>query len=307
MNHDEEVHFILLSCSTIMQYTLQNEVLRVRVHQNGAELTSIFRTDLGWEYLWGGDPRYWGRQSPVLFPIVGALQDKTYYHQGHAYTLPQHGFARDRTFELVEYTPRSIQFVLRDDADTRLVYPFAFALSITYRLEGDTLSVTYQIENPGTEVLPCSVGAHPAFRVPLEEGLVYSDYHLAFGTSEHARIYPINAEGLLLPHSVPFLEHTQRLPLDKSLFYGGALVFKALASETISLRSDQSPHGLTMDFAGFPYFGIWAARDADFVCLEPWQGIADTEGASQDIADKEGMVSLPPGEAVAYTWRVSLF
>ena len=53
-----------------------------------------------------------------------------------------------------------------------------------------------------------------------------------------------------------------------------------------------SPHGLKFNFKDFPYFGIWAAKNANFVCLEPWCGIADSESHNQELAEKEGINKL---------------
>ena len=97
-------------------HTLSNEVLTVTVNDHGAELQNIIRN--GVEYLWQGDPAFWGRRSPVLFPIVGSVWDKRYRVEGKEYSLGQHGFARDMDFALVEATQTEIRFRLESNEET---------------------------------------------------------------------------------------------------------------------------------------------------------------------------------------------
>ncbi len=144
--------------------------------------------------------------------------------------------------------------------------------------------LTFTVENTGSENLLFSVGAHPAFAVPLANETKYQDYYLKFSQNEHAGIWPLSAEGLIESTPTPLLKNEQRLPLKKELFYNDALVFKNLKSNSISIASDRTPHGLQVDFTGFPYIGIWAAKDADFVCIEPWFGITD----SVNVTGKKG-------------------
>lgn len=72
-----------------MEQTLSNKLLTVTASSVGAELQSIRSNLTGHEYLLQGDPFYWKRRSPILFPIVGTVWD------GKEYAMNQHGFARD--------------------------------------------------------------------------------------------------------------------------------------------------------------------------------------------------------------------
>jgi galactose mutarotase-like enzyme len=152
-----------------------------------------------------------------------------------------------------------------------------------------------------------SVGGHPAFRVPLHDGLNYSDYYLHFDKTESSPRWPISPEGLIETKPHPFFQNTDRLPLTKELFYKDALVFKDLTSNAVSLRSDKSERGWTMDFQGFPYLGIWAAKNADFVCVEPWCGIADSTSSNQQLKEKEGIEELTAGDIFERSWTLTIF
>ena len=104
-----------------------------------------------------------------------------------------------------------------------------------------------------------------------------------------------------------FLENSSKIALKKELFYADAVVLKDMKSTKMSIKSDKTPHGLTMDFEGFPYFGIWAAKDAPFVCLEPWCGIADSVSTTQNIVEKEGINLLAAGGVFERTWSIEMF
>ena len=94
-------------------FILENEVLKVEVASKGAELQSIVNKGFGIEYLWNGDPAFWAKRSPVLFPIVGSLKNNTYSYQGKSYQLPRHGFARDMEFEAEKQSRKEIIFLLQ--------------------------------------------------------------------------------------------------------------------------------------------------------------------------------------------------
>ncbi|MBC7722393.1 MAG: aldose 1-epimerase family protein, partial [Pedobacter sp.] len=255
--------------------TLTNEVLQVTIATKGAELQSIYNKQTGLEYMWNADPHFWAKQSPVLFPIVGGLKNGSYKFDGKTYELGRHGFTREMVFEVENQNETSVTFFIESSAETLAIYPFHFKFSLVYAIENNQLTITYIVENTGEQKLYFSVGAHPAFKVPLVEGDSYNDYYLAFNKTETTGIYPLSTDGLIELETVPMLNNTNQLPLTKELFYKDALVFKELQSTTISILNHNNKNGLTVTYEGFPYMGIWAAKNANFVCIEPWCGIAD--------------------------------
>jgi len=286
--------------------TLQNEFLSATVHPKGAELQTLCRKDNGLDYLWKGDPVYWGKHSPVLFPIVGSLKGNTYIFEGKSYTLPRHGFARDKNFLAEAISEGEALFTLSDDESSRAVYPFPFIFQVRYRLEGPALEVQYEVHNPGKTPLYFSVGGHPAFAVPLTADTHYEDYYLAFSQPETAG-RSVLEDGLLKAEATPFLLEEQLVPLSHGLFADDAIVLKGLHSDTVSLKSHTTPHGLHFRIKGWPDLGIWAALNAPFVCIEPWQGHADYINHDQQLLHKEGMVELPGGGYWERSWKVDLF
>lgn len=108
--------------------TLSNDFITIQISDHGAELTSIVANDK--EYLWQADPKFWGRHSPVLFPQVGRVWNNVYRHEGKEYQLGQHGFARDRDFQLTYEEDNAVIYALESDEESLKVYPFPFILQI---------------------------------------------------------------------------------------------------------------------------------------------------------------------------------
>jgi galactose mutarotase-like enzyme len=285
---------------------LQNEYVQAQFSSKGAELQNFKNNETGYEYLWSGNPQYWGKFSPVLFPIVGGLKDNSYYFNDKKYNLPRHGFARDREFKIDQHSESEVHFSLSHDEETLKVFPFAFNLALQYKIDGTQLSCAYQITNPGDQTLFFSVGAHPAFAVHTDEELSYGDYFLTFNKDTQLVYHKIGND-LITDETETIKLKNQMLPLRHSLFYEDALVIKTLKSNRISLRNHKNERGLHFDFSGFPFFGIWAAKDADFVCLEPWCGIADGTRHDQNLSSKEGVIQLDSGLKWERSWSVTGF
>ncbi len=109
-----------------MSLQIQNEQLIATFQTRGAELVSLKAKKTGIEYIWQGDPVFWSRHAPILFPIVGRLKNDQYKYQGQTYHLPQHGFARDQEFIVSEQSTEKISFLLKSSPDTKQNYPFDF-------------------------------------------------------------------------------------------------------------------------------------------------------------------------------------
>jgi len=288
-------------------FTISNNYLQIKIASKGAELQSIINKETGLEYMWNADPVFWAKKSPVLFPIVGGLKQNTYLFNNKNYQLNRHGFARDMEFEISYQSSEKIILNIQSSEETLKVYPFHFLFSVVYELVDDKLKVSYVIENIGEEAMYFSVGAHPAFKVPLIEGTNFNDYFLQFNCVENTNKWPLSKDGLIELTSVPLLNNSTKLSLYKELFYSDALVFKHLASDEISILSNKTKHGVSVGYKGFPYMGIWSARNADFVCIEPWCGIADSVNTTQQLTEKEGINILASKQKFEASWFAKFF
>lgn len=287
--------------------SITNDFISISVATLGAELQSIYHQQHKLEYMWSGDAAYWGKYSPVLFPIVGELKNGTYSYNGQNYHLSRHGFAREMNFEVTEQHSNSITFTLQSNEESLKTYPFQFLFSVRYTLEKNTLQVSFRTQNSGVEKMFFSVGAHPAFKVPLVEGTAYEDYQLVFSENETTGRWPIAKGGFIETQPVSMLKDEATINLKKELFASDAIVFKNLKSNAVSIVSPATEHGIKVSFKDFPFLGIWAAKGADFVCIEPWCGIADSVDATGTLDDKEGIISLEAGYEFTVSYEIEVF
>ena len=268
------------------------------IEADGAELCTLQDAN-GRDLLWDAGP-LWPNHSPVLFPIVGELAGDQAHVGGRAYKLARHGFARRRRFAWVDRATTRCSLELRDDEETRAVYPFGFRLVLSYAIADAALRVEYALTNPGTDVLPASLGAHPAFRWPLRDG-AQTDYRLEFAADEPAPIYRL-AAGLLDPAGLPSPVEGRVLPLDPALFAPDAIIM--LEPRSRRLRYVGPGGGLEFSWEGFPQLGLWQKPGADFICIEPWHGYSSPVGWDGEFHDKPGIMLVPPGKTVTFSWTV---
>ena len=275
---------------------LTNSKVVATINHTGAELSSFLLDKK--EYIWQANPAVWNRHAPVLFPTVGRLKEDTYFVNGKPFHLTQHGFARDSEFKLVSQNESSVTLELESNEQTLKVYPFDFKLSISYTLIESTLEVKYQIENPSQENLLFSIGGHPAFNCPLDPMKeAFEDYEINFHeNSSEKEIYLL--DGLFLSQSKGKISCPNgKLILSYDLFKNDAIIIDSEMPFKVSVISKKSNAGFSMEYGDFRWLGIWTKQaGAGFLCLEPWNGIADTTDHDQDFEKKLGINTLPPGE-----------
>ena len=289
-------------------HTLKNDILTVQVKEYGAELASIMKGST--EYLWQADPAFWGRHSPVLFPIVGSVWEKRYRIDGVEYEMGQHGFARDMDFTLVDGNETEVRYRLESSAETLAKYPYPFVLEIAYRLEGDKLDVIWDVYNPSEEDIFFQIGAHPAFYYPDYDPQAPERGFLSFDRTEGLECIRIKEKGCVdavtkYPLEIPA---EGKLPLTRETFDEiDTIVLEDSQVGHVTLhRNDGSPW-LSLSFDA-PVVGIWSppTKNAPFICLEPWYGRCDRAGYEGDYRDKDWMNRLAPGERFSSVYTIEI-
>ena len=281
-----------------MIITLSNTKISASINTLGAELIRLEKNNKN--YIWTVDETYWNKTSPILFPIVGRLKNDSYTFKNKSYALPRHGFARNFEFEIANQTESSAVFILTDNAETLKNYPFQFELRLKYELIENSLKISYSVLNKSQDIIPFSIGAHPAFAI--EDS--FSDYSLQFNEAEEFVSYELENEQFNNSFKKTPSENG-KINLDYALFEKDALVFKHLKSNKLTLSKKNQPY-LSVEFKDFPYLGIWTKPNAPFLCIEPWCGLADNGNHNGNLEDKEGINHLPAGEDFLRVIRIEV-
>lgn len=281
-----------------MIVTISNKYLSATINTKGAELISLVKNNKN--YIWEVDETYWNKTSPVLFPIVGRLKNDAYIYKGGNYNLSRHGFARDMEFSFEQRSESQVVFELNETEASKANYPFDFKLFLAYTLMNNELVIEYFVRNQSDEVLPFSIGAHPAFAIAED----FNSYALKFNKEDvfetnHLENESFNGKTTLVETD------NLKLQLNYALFEKDALVFKHLKSNEVILIQDNKSI-LKVNFDNFPYLGIWTKPNAPFLCIEPWCGLADNVSHNGNLEEKEGIILLQPQEDFLRAIRIEI-
>ena len=285
---------------------LKNEQLQIAISEHGAELQSIQDAD-GNEYLWQGDPKYWGRRSPILFPIVCGLWDDCYRLDGYEYKMQRHGFARDMDFQLIAKTDRKVTFALEDTSETHRCYPYHFMLSITYRLDGNKIHVIWHVHNTERNEIHFQIGGHPAFMIPgVKEGDEVKGTIRFDNTDKIERLIG-NMNGCIIPGRFDVGSMDGIWHFNEDSFKEDCVIIDKSQVKQVSLLDENQKPVVTVDMKT-PCVGIWApyGKHAPFVCIEPWYGIHDKVEYRGDFRQKYLMNHLQPGASFLSEYTITI-
>ena len=278
-------------------YEIENENIKLKVDSHGAEMKSLVKKETDTEYLWNGDPAYWQRTSPILFPLVGRLFHNIYRAKGNTYTMPQHGFARDMEFTLLEKKDHEIWFSLKDTEETRKNYPYTFELQIGYLLQGANIKVMWKVRNEQEEILPFAIGGHPAFLCPALRPDCKEAYYLKFDCDKLRATKLQGPYVLRETYEEVSLDNGMLLIDDKAIFANDTLMVEHDQAHEISICDAQKKELVTLRTQA-PLFAVWSpeGKRAPFICIEPWYGRCDSLDYAGDITQREWENLLEKGQ-----------
>ena len=279
-----------------MRYNIKNEKIICEIDTHGAELKSLKRISDGKEYMWDGNPAYWNRTSPVLFPFVGGVKDKIYRHEGKEYSIGQHGFARDMEFSMESVTEEEIWFSLSETEESLEKYPFCFLLRIGYKIEDTKVKVMWEVKNSNDDTMFFSIGAHPGFAIDSLKGHAFllRDKKGKAVSSIKNRIF--GKGGCVTGKTEEIILSEGMLLLSEELFDNDALVLENDQIGSVTLLDENKLSLLTVKFDA-PLVGLWSPphKNAPFVCIEPWYGRCDSESFSGELKDRDYEQKLDRG------------
>ncbi len=290
-----------------MDYIIENEKLRVCVASYGAEMKSIISKEKNREYLWQGDPEIWKEQAPNLFPYIARMTDGKYTYGGKTYEMKIHGFLKYMDLKGRKDEENRVIFRLEDSDETREQYPFKFAVETEYELLGNTVQITYRVENKDDKTMYFGIGGHPGFQVPLEEGKKFDDYYLKFEEGIHPESVVMSEDCFVLGTEPYEMEDGRVIRLSHALFDHDAVVLKD-AGSSVKLKCEGGSSAVTVQFPGMDYFGIWHKphTEAAYVCLEPWTSLPSRKGIIEELEKQENLLTLEPGKTYVNQWKITI-
>lgn len=269
--------------------TLKNDKLTVVISPKGAEIQSIVDEN-GVERMFDGNPAFWAKRAPILFPVAGGLKDDGYEWQGKWYPMPKHGFIRPLTWQVERADEKEAAFLLKEKHEG---FPFEYELRAIYTLCENRLTINFAVTNRDQTSFCYSIGSHEAYAAP--EGI--ERYEILFDEEEDLLHSPLL--GSLNDHEpVPIALHTRVLPLKYEYFKVDALVFRSLKSRGVTLRSQDHARTVRVDFPDEPFLLLWTKPNAPYICIEPWCNGPDFVDAPAQIDKKPGFICIAPGQTV---------
>ena len=282
-------------------------MIQFKVSTHGAELQSLQKD--GKEYLWHGDAKYWGRRSPILFPMVGTVYGGVFWVDGKEYPMGQHGFARDS-----EFRTEGDRYVLDDCPQEK--YPYMFELAVTYKADGNRFIAEWTVTNKDTKDIHFQIGAHPALLLPdyHEEDSVHG-YLQCFDGNGNVVKQPMLSHGLdggyltELPAPVRMpVDEDGLLPITADTFAIDTYMLEHGSVKSVALLDKNKQPYLKVGSSQTEAYGLWAPHKpgCPFVCLEPWCGITDLVGFKGELSERYLNHGLKPGEKFAFTYWIEI-
>ena len=289
-----------------MDYTLENEYLKVTITTSGAQVKSVIRKCDGVEHMWQADKAVWGYHAPILFPHCGKVVDGVIEAKGQTCQSPQHGFARLMEHSFVDQSRDTLVLELCADEETRKMFPYEFRLVSIFTLEGSTLHHTLSVENLDGCAMPFGIGYHPGFAIPFDDQHTAEDYELRFSEPESPLCVNNLPHGLMHGNLYYLGSNIQSIPIDDKLFVNDSHCMVNLRSQTLGLYEKDTGRAVVCDISQFPYTLIWSKPGTPkFVCIEPWHSLPSPENGSTRWEEKPAAAILAPGEEWSCTLSTS--
>lgn len=286
--------------------SIENQYLKVDINEKGAELFSIKSKKTNVEYLWQGNPEFWGGRAILLFPICGRLFGGKYFYKGKEYQMPIHGFARLCDFKTKVISNEQIEFNITSNEQIKREYPYDFSFTVRYTLDDNQLKTEFIVENIGDKDLLFSYGGHPGFNVPFTNEEKFEDYYLEFSKEELVQ-YVFSDTCFYINKKKAYKLNNKKLPLSHNLFDNDAIFFET-ETDKVSLKSNKSKNAIEVSYKDMTCLGLWhkPKTEAPYVCIEPWHGIPSTDGIIDDFESKQQLIKLSPNKKYENSFSIKI-
>lgn len=289
---------------------ISSQDIVVKIEEKGAQVVSVYDKNIDLEYLWQRDASIWSSSSPVVFPVIGKLNNLEYRHHGQVYTMKSNGIIRYEEIPVLSKGDNFVEFLYVNNEKTKENYPFECRFKIRYEITGKVLNVIATIYNDDKETMYYNYAGHPGFNVPMFENETCNDYYVEFEKEETTDIYQVCETGQLIEETTQFFHNEKRFFIRKNLFQKEALAFKHPESKSVSIKSLNHEHGVKVTFDGFDNLGIWSPyvkdKELKFICIEPWVGHTDFKGYTGTLSQRDEVASLEANCHKEYKYSIEL-
>jgi len=287
---------------------------RLRLEGVAGQGTEIFRSEPNFGTL-GGHPT--GSGLPIMFPFPGRILGGRMTWQGRTYELPDgdglgnaiHGFVLQRPWRVLHHDPLRAEgeFHAAQDAPELLdQWPSDFRIVANYQLNENRFHMTYRVSNPGQTPLPCGLGIHPYFRLPLGPR----------GDAESCTIkLPVNSTWDL----DQLIATGGKQPLPRGTDYQQGLPFRQIRMDgifsdlqgtgpqfTAEIIDHANQCRLSIDFdRTLRECIVYTPADRQAICIEPISCVPDPVRLAEKGVDT-GLLILPPGGSFEYHLSLGL-
>ncbi len=291
-----------------MIYSIENEKLKIEINSHGAELYSVYSKATDTEYLWQGNPEYWGGRAYNLFPLIGRTYEGFFRYDGKEYPSRTHGLARYFEFSLEKRTEDTLVFLFTDNEETHKEYPFAFEFRVFFTLTGNALQTRYEVTNVDERTLICCFGGHPGINIPFTNG-AFEDYYLEFAAPDGVKRQLLSeGDRFMADKAIDYpLVEGNKLPLRHDLFHHDAVILQGTGG-CVSVKSKTDSRYVTMRYEEYPFIGFWQVNNptAPYVCLEPWSALPSIDGVIVDLESKPHMTHVPVRHKATMTFTLEI-
>ncbi|MFI3206969.1 MAG: hypothetical protein R3Y33_06950 [Clostridia bacterium] len=286
-------------------YIIKNEEIEFSVKKKGAELCSIIKNNR--QYIWQADPKFWGNHGPLLFPIVGSVENDEISVCGQRCNLTAHGFLRYMDFDLIEQTENKLVLEAKYNEDTLKIYPIKFRFIATYSYENGSFVGTYDIYNLDEKTMPYCFGLHNGFYC-VQEGEDVSNVYFKFDKKITIN-KPSRVQEKFMDFSkrISVIENSDILNLNDDWYPTQAPINDDVKFSSFELINKKSGKILDYSFSeNFGLYNIWRQKNSPFVCLEPWTSQCGVYPFAKNLEDIKTTKYLKSNDKETYFFSVKL-
>lgn len=269
---------------------IENEKFKIGINEIGGNLTSIIDLSNNQELIHQLDDGGWPVQDVMIFPLIGQYE---YNFNNFIYNVPtRHGIIRNKKLSFNKKSNTELVATYVSTEEDLKVYPFKFKLEINYKLKDDKYILMFNVFNLDDKTMYFSIGNHLGIKT---NSSTYIDL------KNNNKILKLS-NGLIDLNESKFVVNKFKLTPDIFAKYD-TMVFK---NETSEVKLVTLTHRFIYEFNS-PLFAIWQnPASNNFVCIEPWWGIASYINEEKDITKRAYINKLDPNESKSFVMSITI-